>query len=90
LEQIVKSSFTGIDGNKFTTSKETSLALRGNCKDFKSFTRCKEFLMEYFDLKFMSSGITELRSLQILLAGAVKHEKIGRIGRFILCNLGRL
>lgn len=39
-----------LDGNKFITSKEMSLALGGNCKDFMSFASCKEFLKEYFNL----------------------------------------
>lgn len=55
-----------LDGNKFITSKEMSLALGGNCKDFMSFASCKEFLKEYFNLNLWVLGTVELRNLQNL------------------------
>uniref|UniRef100_A0A8D8PRM5 Uncharacterized protein n=1 Tax=Cacopsylla melanoneura TaxID=428564 RepID=A0A8D8PRM5_9HEMI len=58
------SSFIGIEGNKFFTSKLMSFALVGSFGTFFSFSiRHRLLLIEYFDLNFKSSGKTEMNSI---------------------------
>lgn len=72
--QIDSSSFLGIEGNKFTMSKEISLALGGSFIFFIFSTSCSEFFIAYVGLKLISDGIIELSFLQTLYAGAVRYE----------------
>uniref|UniRef100_A0A8D8Z7U0 Uncharacterized protein n=1 Tax=Cacopsylla melanoneura TaxID=428564 RepID=A0A8D8Z7U0_9HEMI len=84
------SSFIGIEGNKFFTSKLMSFALVGSFGTFFSFSiRHRLLLIEYFDLNFKSSGKTEMNFLQISLDGASTHDTTGLKGFPSLWSFGR-
>ena len=70
----------GILGNKFCTSKETSLQFFGSSRFFKLFTSSSEFLMLKVELKLQYFSMIFIRNFDSLYAGEDKYETTGRTG----------